>query len=77
MITETEVYDYLLDRPGLDSTLLKVSQEVLAAKEVFLKYANADSNFRKWHQSIGITDSQAKQLLAAAQTVRLLEAGNG
>jgi hypothetical protein len=76
-MTETEVYDYLLDRPGLDSTMLAVSQHVLAAKEVFLKYANADSNFRKWHQSIGITDAQVKKMLAAAQTVRLLEAGNG
>ena len=75
-MTNTEVYEYLLDQPGLDSTMLKLAQEVLAAKEVMLKYDNADSNFRKWYQSIGITDTQAKQLLAAAQTVRLLEAGN-
>jgi hypothetical protein len=76
-MTNTEVYDYLLDRPGLDSTMLKLAQEVLAAEEIFLKYANAGSNFRKWYQSVGITDTQAEQLLAAAQTVRLLEAGNG
>ena len=75
-MTNTDVYDSLLDQPGLDSTLLKVSQQVLSVKEVLLKYDNAESNFRKWYQSIGITDSQAKQLLAAAQTVRLLEAGN-
>ena len=75
-MTNTEVYAYLLDRPGLDSTMLKLAQQVLSVKEVLLKYDNADSNFRKWYQSIGITDTQAKQMVSAAQTVRLLEVGN-
>ena len=75
-MTNTEVYDYLLDQPGLDRTMLKLAQEVLAVKEIMLKYDNADSNFRKWYQSLGFTDTQAKQLVSAAQTVRLLDVGN-